>query len=75
VVTEYAAVVRMAEEYGVDLAGEYGLGVAPTVSKGHGRGHALASYQRKGTSTQKQGQKRSVWECQDKPITRGKSIN
>jgi len=68
VVTEYAAVVRLAEEYGVDLAGEYGLGTAPTVSAGHGRSHALASYQRKGTSTQKQGQKRSVWECQDKRI-------
>ena len=67
-VTEYAAVVRLAEEYGVDLSSEYGLGVSPTVSAGHGRGHALASYLRKGGSTQKQGQKRSVWECQDKRI-------
>ena len=67
-VTEYAAVVRLAEEYGVDLSSEYGLGVSPTVSAGHGRGHALASYLRKGGSTQKQGQKRSVWECQAKRI-------
>ena len=65
---DHDLVVRLAEEYGVDLAGEYGLGVPKTVSKPHGRNHALASYPYQGRSTQKRSPKASVWECQDKKI-------